>query len=154
MSGQHQNYSFHLSERGPSSRESQSHALRTQFTWPFTITPHPTSKGAVSSKGTWKQRLQCIAPIFLTSALAGHEWSASCPCHLNPGERSPGTHWRGSWVDPRAGLEKVEKILDHTRTRTPTPRLPSLQPVWTMIPQLITELEKKQWFGHWREQTE
>jgi hypothetical protein len=41
--------------------------------------------------------------IFLTSKLAGREWSASCPCHFTPGERAPGTHWIG------AGLDDVEK---------------------------------------------
>jgi hypothetical protein len=40
----------------------------------------------------------------LTSALVGGEWSAS-----RPGERAPGTHWIGCWVDPRAGLDNVEK---------------------------------------------
>jgi hypothetical protein len=24
-------------------------------------------------------------------------------------ERTPGTHWRGGWVSPRAGLDDVEK---------------------------------------------
>jgi hypothetical protein len=43
--------------------------------------------------------------IFLISALAGGEWSASCPCYFNPGERAPGTHWMG----PRAGLDNMEK---------------------------------------------
>jgi hypothetical protein len=37
---------------------------------------------------------------FLTSALDGGEWSASCP-----GERTPGTHWTGGCVGPRAGLD-------------------------------------------------
>jgi hypothetical protein len=26
------------------------------------------------------------------------------------GERAPGTHWIGGWVDPRAGLGDVEKL--------------------------------------------
>jgi hypothetical protein len=47
--------------------------------------------------------------IFLTSALVGGEWSASHPGRFTPGERDPGTHWIGGWVDPRAGLEDVEK---------------------------------------------
>jgi hypothetical protein len=41
--------------------------------------------------------------IFLTSALVGGEWSASRPGNFTPGERVPGTHWIGGWVDPRAG---------------------------------------------------
>jgi hypothetical protein len=28
---------------------------------------------------------------------------------LPPGESAPGTHWVGRWVDPRAGLDDVEK---------------------------------------------
>jgi hypothetical protein len=47
--------------------------------------------------------------IFLISALAGGEWSASRPVHFTPGERAPGTHWIGGWVDPTAGLDDVEK---------------------------------------------
>jgi hypothetical protein len=47
--------------------------------------------------------------IFLTSALVGGQWSASCPCRFMPGERIPGTHWIGVWVDPKAGLDDVEE---------------------------------------------
>jgi hypothetical protein len=47
--------------------------------------------------------------IFLTSVLAGGEWSASRPGRFTPGERTPDTHWIGGWVDPRAGLDDVEK---------------------------------------------
>jgi hypothetical protein len=28
---------------------------------------------------------------------------------LNTGETAPGTHWIGCWVDPRAGLDAVQK---------------------------------------------
>jgi hypothetical protein len=42
--------------------------------------------------------------IFLNSALAGGEWSASRLCRF-----IPGTHWIGGWVGPRAGLENLEK---------------------------------------------
>jgi hypothetical protein len=47
--------------------------------------------------------------IFLTYALTGVEWSASRLCRFTPGERAPGTHWIGGWVDPRAGLDDLEK---------------------------------------------
>jgi hypothetical protein len=47
--------------------------------------------------------------IFLTLALTGGEWSASGPCRFTPRERAPCTHWIGGWVDPRAGLDDVEK---------------------------------------------
>jgi hypothetical protein len=47
--------------------------------------------------------------MFLTSALAGCEWSASRPGRFTPGERAPGTLWIGGWVDPRAGLDDSDK---------------------------------------------
>jgi hypothetical protein len=47
--------------------------------------------------------------ISFTSVLVGGECSASRPDHFTPGERTPGTQWIGSWVDPRAGLDDVEK---------------------------------------------
>jgi hypothetical protein len=59
--------------------------------------------------------------IFLTSALVGGERSAPCPGRFTPGERPPGTHCIGGWVDPRAGLGDVEKRkFLTTGTRTPT----------------------------------
>jgi hypothetical protein len=42
--------------------------------------------------------------IFLTSALAGGEWSASRPDHF-----TPDTQRIGRWTDPRAGLDDMEK---------------------------------------------
>jgi hypothetical protein len=42
--------------------------------------------------------------IFLTSALVGSEWLA-----LPSGKRVPGTHWIGGWLDPRTGLDDVQK---------------------------------------------
>jgi hypothetical protein len=47
--------------------------------------------------------------IFLTSALAGGEWSASRPCRFSHREIVPGTRWVGVWVGLRAGLNDVEK---------------------------------------------
>jgi hypothetical protein len=65
--------------------------------------------------------------VLLTSALVGGEWSASRPGCFTPWGRDPGTHWKGGWVGPRTSLDAVEKILDPTGTRTPTP-LSSPQP--------------------------
>jgi predicted oxidoreductase len=47
--------------------------------------------------------------IFLTLELAGGEWSASRRGRFTPGERAPRTHWIRGWVDPRVGLDDVEK---------------------------------------------
>jgi hypothetical protein len=47
-----------------------------------------------------------ISYSFSTSALDGGEWSASLLGRaLAPGVRTPGTHWAGVWVGPRAGLD-------------------------------------------------
>jgi hypothetical protein len=48
--------------------------------------------------------------FFLTSALVGGELSVSS---FNPGERAPGSHWVGSWMDPqyRSGQHGEEKIM-------------------------------------------
>jgi hypothetical protein len=50
---------------------------------------------------------------FITLALDGGEWSASYPAAFIPGERTPGTHWAGGCMGPRAGLdtEARRKIL-------------------------------------------
>jgi hypothetical protein len=64
--------------------------------------------------------------VFLTSALVGGEWSASFLCRFSPGESAPGTRGIGGWVVSRAGLDVMEKILDHTGTRTPNPGRPLL----------------------------
>jgi hypothetical protein len=45
---------------------------------------------------------------FLTSAIAGGEWSASSLGRFVAREKKTGTHWRGCWVDLRAGLDDVE----------------------------------------------
>jgi hypothetical protein len=37
------------------------------------------------------------------------EWSNSRPGRFTPGERAPGIHWIGGWVDLRAGLDDLKK---------------------------------------------
>jgi hypothetical protein len=43
------------------------------------------------------------------------------PAALYPGERTPGTHWIGHWVGPRAGLDAgtIRKILCPCRGSNP-----------------------------------
>jgi hypothetical protein len=50
-----------------------------------------------------------IDPHFLTLTPVAGVWSALCHCHFTSGERGPGTHWMGGWLDPRAGLDDLEK---------------------------------------------
>jgi hypothetical protein len=49
--------------------------------------------------------------ILLNSALVGGEWSASRPGRFTPGERTPGTHWIGGWVDITASLDELKRKL-------------------------------------------
>jgi hypothetical protein len=46
---------------------------------------------------------------LLTSALVGGEWSASTPARFTPEDTAPGAYRIGGWVDPRAGLDDMEK---------------------------------------------
>jgi hypothetical protein len=62
--------------------------------------------------------------IFLTSAQAESELSASRPGRFTPGERTP-----CRLGEPRACLDNVEKLLGLTGTRTPTLRSSSPWPV-------------------------
>jgi hypothetical protein len=47
--------------------------------------------------------------IFLTSALAGGEWSASRPFRFIPGETASDSNWIGGWLGPSASMDDVEK---------------------------------------------
>jgi hypothetical protein len=47
--------------------------------------------------------------LFFSSSLDGGEWSASRPGRFTSGERTPGIHWIGEWVDSRTGLDDVEE---------------------------------------------
>jgi hypothetical protein len=50
-----------------------------------------------------------MASPFLTLSLNGGEWSASHPGHFTRGQRDPGIHCIGRWVDPRSGLDASRK---------------------------------------------
>jgi hypothetical protein len=65
----------------------------------------------------------------LTSVLDGGEWSASRPGRFIPRERTPGTHWIGSWVGPTAVLDTVVKRKIPSPRRESNPRSPIVQPV-------------------------
>jgi len=46
---------------------------------------------------------------FLSLAVNGGEWSASCPCYITCGVSAPITHWKGSLMDARTGLDAMGK---------------------------------------------
>jgi hypothetical protein len=54
-------------------------------------------------------RVRLYVYFYITSELAGGKWLVSRPGRFITGERAPGTHWIGGWVDLRAGLNDVEK---------------------------------------------
>jgi hypothetical protein len=49
--------------------------------------------------------------FFLTLRLVGVKWSALYPCRFIRGESIPSTHSIGGWVEPRAGLDDVERKI-------------------------------------------
>jgi hypothetical protein len=75
-----------------------------------------------------------IAPLFMTSALDGVEWSASCPGDLPPGKEPPNPVGQeaGLASDQVWTLWSKEKYLAHGGKRTP-----AVQPVAVAI---LTEL--------------
>jgi hypothetical protein len=54
--------------------------------------------------GEWMYR----STILDLGTLDGGEWSVSRSGRITHGEKGPGTHWIGGWVDPRAGLDSVK----------------------------------------------
>jgi hypothetical protein len=66
---------------------------------------------------------------FLTSALDGVQWLASCAGSFIPRERVPDTHWIGGWVGPRVVLDAVVKRKIPNPRRELNPRTPIVQPV-------------------------
>jgi hypothetical protein len=65
---------------------------------------YPSVQYAMKTYGS----IGCIDPHILDLGTS-LEWSASPPGHFTPKEISPGTHWIGGWLDPRTGLDNVEK---------------------------------------------
>jgi hypothetical protein len=63
--------------------------------------------------------------IALTHSLDGTRWGCMVSItprpRFTPGERTPGTHWIGGWVGPRAGLYRQDrgKILCPCRGSNP-----------------------------------
>jgi hypothetical protein len=80
----------------------------------------------------------------LTSALDGGEWSALRPGHFTPRERSPGTHWIGGWVSPRAVLDAVMKRRIPSPSRESKPKSPLVQLVDQSLYVLSYHIKKAQ----------
>jgi hypothetical protein len=78
-------------------------------------------------KRLWEWRYSSTHP--LTSALVRGEWSASRPGRCTPRETTPGTHWIGGWVGPRASLGAVWKRKIHRLRRYSNPDYPIVQPL-------------------------
>jgi hypothetical protein len=65
--------------------------------------------------------MEVLLHALWTSALDRVEWSNSRPDSFIPREKDSGTHWMGSWVGRRAGLDTVvkKKFPAPAGTRTP-----------------------------------
>jgi len=59
---------------------------------------------------------------FLTLALDGGEWSASCPRCF-----TPSNHWVGEWVGPSASLDVM------VRRKIPSLPLPGIEPLLSCL---------------------
>jgi hypothetical protein len=82
--------------------------------------------------GAWGER-RYSAYSFSTSTLDG-EWSVSRPGRaFTPGERTPGTHWTGGWVDPIADLDTEARGKILCPRRGSNPDRPVVQPVVTGV---------------------
>jgi hypothetical protein len=82
--------------------------LVTKF--PFVVLKHRNNKNLprYRNAGTKGERKYSFNS-FLTSALDGGEWSASHPGRAYPWKWTPDTHWKGGWVDLRAGLDTEDR---------------------------------------------
>jgi hypothetical protein len=90
----------------------------------------------------------------LTSALDGGGWTASRPGRFTSRERAPSTHWKGSWVGPRAILDAVVKRKIPSPRRESNPRTPIVQPVaqrytyWSIRALVLPTLMPTKWCAY------
>jgi hypothetical protein len=88
------------------------------------------NSSAVRHEDIWGSR--GIAPPFHTSALDGGEWSASRPCRFTNGERAPGTHWIGGWVESVWTLWREKSCTAGNRTRAVQPAAHRYTDSWNL----------------------
>jgi hypothetical protein len=63
----------------------------------------------------------------ISAVLHGREKISSRPGRFATWERTLSTHWIGGWVDPRAGLEAVDKRKNYLASAGNL--IPAVQPV-------------------------
>jgi hypothetical protein len=68
--------------------------------------------------------MMCSFYSFTTSVLGGLVVSVKPGPRFTPGEMTPGTHWTGGWVGPRAGVDteargKILSTLPEIEPRSP-----------------------------------
>jgi hypothetical protein len=76
--------------------------------------------------------VEVLLHAFLTSALDGGEWLASCSGHFTPREKAHDAHWIGGWLGPRTVLDAVVKIKIPSSRRESSPRTPIVQTISKM----------------------
>jgi hypothetical protein len=65
------------------------------------------TKEALRHKGVWGSG--CIDPYFLDLSTSWRLVVSFTTRQLYPSKRAPDSHWIEGWVDPRAGLDNLEK---------------------------------------------
>jgi len=75
-----------------------------------------------------------ILHAFWNTALDGFEWSASRSGRFTFGERSLGSHWIGSWVGFRAGLNALSGGIIPNTYRESNPNHPACSLAATSTP--------------------
>jgi hypothetical protein len=96
--------------------------------------------------GEWKYS----STHSLTSVLDGGEWTASRPRRFTSRERTPGIHWIGDCVGPRAVLDAVVERKIPSPRRESKPRTPIIQPLCTeFIRTRKRSSDWLRWTWHW-----
>jgi len=90
----------------------------------------------------WKyiEGLDVYLQSFLTMALGEESAELHASSDLLPGEKKPDTHWIGSWVGPRAGLDvfrKQKHLLPLNGIRTPDRLARSIASIPTTLARLL-----------------
>jgi hypothetical protein len=79
----------------------------------------------------WRLGGEDIQLLIILDLGTRWEWVVSVTLRprFTPGERTPGTHWTGGWVGPRAGLDKEVKGKILCPCRGSNPDRPVVQSV-------------------------
>jgi hypothetical protein len=134
--------------------------------WHISTNPHGIATHKTYIDIGYKNKLSKAVPLHAMEAHGGRGGKAPLTLNLGtrwgrvvsitsrprftPGERTPGTHWTGGWVVPRAGLdaETRRKILGLCRGSNPGRPVGSQSPYWLSYPGSEKGYSLVQGFSH------